>query len=200
MSPAGVIVLQQHDRRGGPHEPQFSNAHLRNNLFLGTNASGGIAHLGGPTPYSTYDYDGFRPNPGVDAQYLWSGARVGGAPPPPPAGGRGRGAPPQPFRTLAEFAAATGQETHGLEVDYDIFQDLHPPATPDSSKVGRPYEAADLDFSLKPGSRAVDAGVPIPNVNDGFTGRAPDLGAYEVGLPIPAYGPRGRAGDRPFYW
>jgi hypothetical protein len=43
---------------------------------------------------------------------------------------------------------------------------------------------------LKPGSKAVDAGVTIPTVNDGFAGRAPDLGALEVGKAAPHYGPR----------
>ena len=37
---------------------------------------------------------------------------------------------------------------------------------------------------------AVDRGVPLPNVNDGFAGRAPDLGALETGRPLPHYGPR----------
>jgi hypothetical protein len=32
--------------------------------------------------------------------------------------------------------------------------------------------------------------VRLPNVNDGFTGKAPDLGAYEVGQTVPHYGPR----------
>jgi len=32
----------------------------------------------------------------------------------------------------------------------------------------------------------------VPNVTDGFTGRAPDLGALEVGQPTPVYGPRPR--------
>jgi hypothetical protein len=27
-------------------------------------------------------------------------------------------------------------------------------------------------------------------VNDNFTGKAPDLGALEVGMPLPIYGPR----------
>ena len=40
------------------------------------------------------------------------------------------------------------------------------------------------------GSKAVDAGVVIPTVNDGFLGRAPDLGAIEVGKPATKYGPR----------
>ena len=54
----------------------------------------------------------------------------------------------------------------------------------------RLYKAEDLDFRLQPGSAAVDRGVALPNVTDGFTGQAPDLGALEVGRPLPIYGPR----------
>ncbi|MEZ5396538.1 MAG: hypothetical protein R2724_27590 [Bryobacterales bacterium] len=35
----------------------------------------------------------------------------------------------------------------------------------------------DLNFQLKAGSKAVDAGVALPTVNDGYNGSAPDLGA-----------------------
>jgi hypothetical protein len=35
--------------------------------------------------------------------------------------------------------------------------------------------ATHLNFTLKAGSKAVDAGMKIPNVNDGFAGRATDL-------------------------
>jgi hypothetical protein len=104
----------------------------------------------------------------------------------------------QRFRTLADFTAATGQESHGIEVDYDIFTNLRSPLRPDSSKPGKPYDAADLDFTLRPGARAVDAGVRIPNVNDSFSGKAPDMGAYEVGQTPPVYGPRWLT-DSPFY-
>ena len=54
----------------------------------------------------------------------------------------------------------------------------------------RLYKAEDLDFRLKPGSAAVDKGVAMPNVTDGFTGQAPDLGALEIDQPAPIYGPR----------
>ena len=81
------------------------------------------------------------------------------------------------FATLGELAAATGQERHGIEIDYDIFEDLRAPSPPDSSRPGQPYEAVSLDFRLKPGSKAVDAGVRLPNVNDGFNGRAPAAGS-----------------------
>ena len=79
------------------------------------------------------------------------------------------------------------QETHGVEVDFDVFEGLVPP---DPAKRHAVYHAVDLNFRLKSGSKAVDAGVSIPTVNDGFTGRAPDLGALEVGKPEPRYGPR----------
>jgi hypothetical protein len=52
------------------------------------------------------------------------------------------------------------------------------------------YKAEDLDFRLKAGSAAVDRGVVLPNVTDGFAGQAPDLGALEAGQAPPHYGPR----------
>jgi hypothetical protein len=52
------------------------------------------------------------------------------------------------------------------------------------------YKAEEFDFRLKSGSAAIDRGVALPNVTDGFTGRAPDLGALEYGQAPPHYGPR----------
>ena len=74
-----------------------------------------------------------------------------------------------------------------MEVDFDIFEKMTPP---DPSKRFAVYHAMDIDFRLKPGSKAVDAGVVIPTVNEGFAGKAPDLGAHEVGRPALQYGPR----------
>ena len=178
-NPAGVIVYHNTIIAENRTAQRVSNAHFRNNLFLGTNAPVGISVLGGPTAYSTYDYDGFRPNAGAKSQYTWFGPKPGvmvdyDAPP-------NQG---QDFATLADLAKATGQEAHGIEVDYDIFESLRGPATrPDSSQPGRPYEAIDLNFKLEAGGKAVDAGARLPNVNDGFTGKAPDLGALELGAP-----------------
>jgi hypothetical protein len=192
-NPAGVLVYHNTIIAENRTAQRVSNAHFRNNLFLGTDAPVGIAVLGGPTAYSSYDYDGFRPNRGVTGQYTWRGPKPGvmvDYDMPQNAG--------VDFQTLAELAAATGQQTHGIEVDYDIFESLQAPARPDSSIPGKPYEAVGLNFRLRPGGRAVDAGVRLPNVNDGFTGQAPDLGAQEVGRPEPVYGPRWLK-DQPFY-
>ncbi len=45
-------------------------------------------------------------------------------------------------------------------------------------------------MTLNPGCAAVDAGAILANINDGFVGVAPDLGAFELGQPLPSYGPR----------
>jgi len=42
---------------------------------------------------------------------------------------------------------------------------------------------------------AVDAGLAMVNINEGFTGSAPDLGAHENGLALMHYGPRVKLDD-----
>jgi hypothetical protein len=63
-------------------------------------------------------------------------------------------------------------------------------AAPDFTNPTRLYAPEELDLTLRKGSRAVDAGVVLPGITDGYVGRAPDLGAYELGAPLPHYGPR----------
>ncbi len=167
-----------------------SNMHYRNNLFLGRDtADRGVMTWANASAAHSSDYNGFRPNKGVAEQYRWLAPRDGGTM-----------YEPQPehwrtFSTLADFRAATGQEKHGLELDFDIFEKL---SAPDPSKRHAVYHATDLNFGLKPGSKAVDAGARIPTVNDDFRGDAPDLGALESGRPTPRYGPRWLEGQ-PFY-
>jgi hypothetical protein len=167
-----------------------SNMHYRNNLFMGRDTPDrGVMNWANATAAFSTDYNGFRPNKGVAAQYRWLA----------PIDGR-QMYEPRPsdrvsFATLNEFRAATGQEMHGIEVDFDIFEDL---IGPDPSKRHAVYHGMDLNFRLNPKGKAVDAGVPIPTVNDGFAGDAPDLGALEVGQPEPVYGPRWLK-TQPFY-
>jgi len=167
------------------------NVHWRNNLFLGRDTPNrGIMYWANATAHYSTDYNGFRPNKGVDEQFLWL-------------------APAQPgqtlyqstreqwrsFRTLAEFQAATGQEQHGREVDFDIFEKMTPP---DPAKRHAVYHSMDLNFRLKAGSKAIDAAQALPTINDGFYGAAPDLGALELGAAEPHYGPRWLTW-KPFY-
>lgn len=44
--------------------------------------------------------------------------------------------------------------------------------------------AVDADGMPTPGSKAIDAGVVLAGITDGFHGAAPDLGAYERGAPL----------------
>jgi len=70
-----------------------------------------------------------------------------------------------------------------------IFVNAQMPALDDPTRL---YDPAEVDLRLKRESGAVDAGVPLPNINDNYRGSAPDLGAYEYGQPMPLYGPRPR--------
>jgi hypothetical protein len=180
--PAGLFVY--HNTIIGEHviRDPSSNVHYRNNLFLGrdTPARGIMAWANATSTYSS-DYNGFRPNKGVSQQYWFLAPAPGG-----------QAYEPRPeewksFPALAALRAATGIEAHGIEVDFDDFENLR---APDPAQRHAIYHASDLNFRLKPGGKAVDAGVPLPTVNDGFAGRAPDLGALESGLPEPHYGPR----------
>ena len=159
-----------------------SNMHYRNNLFMGRDTPDrGVMRWSNGTSAFSSDYNGFRPNKGVTEQYRWLAPRAGSTNyEPAPSHWRS-------FETLDSFRAATGQEQHGLEVDFDIFKKMTPP---DPSKRHAVYHAKDLDFSLALDGAAVDAGTVIPTVNEDFEGNAPDLGALEVGRPQPHYGPR----------
>jgi hypothetical protein len=193
-----------------------SNTHWRNNLILGQNAAPAIFNVNTYTNYTSSDYNGFRPNPGAAVSFGWSSppltvpadysaltaGRGGGAPPargeagiPPARGGRGGGGAAsglqqRQFPTLAAYSEATNQDRNSVLVDYDIFVNVRKLDAQDRSTVQNVYKAADFDFRLKPGSAAVDRGTPLAGITDGFSGKAPDLGAVELGQPLPHYGPR----------
>ena len=104
---------------------------------------------------------------------------------PPPAPGAAAGG----FATLGEYAKATEQDRNSVLLDYDVFVNV-PKLDRDPRTVQRLYDFKNLDFRLRPGAAAIDRGVALPNINDGFAGKAPDLGALESGQPLPTYGPR----------
>jgi len=166
-----------------------SNIHWRNNLMLGQNSAPAILSVNTFTSYTSSDYNGFRLNPGAQAAFQWSS---------PPAGtvadftgpGHNAGLESRSFATLADYSKATGQDTHSVAVDYDVFVNVKHLDAQDTPNVQKLYKAADLDFRIKPGSPAVDRGVALPTITDGFSGSAPDLGALEAGKPLPHYGPR----------
>jgi hypothetical protein len=174
----------------------ISNIHFRNNLILGRSETAEVFAVETYTNYSSSDYNGFRPNEGAEFSFEWMSPPFGvvslyaakaGLPPQERIKQEAGSKEDRRFKTLKEFSEATGQDRHSVLVDYDVFQKVTPPDPNDPRIL---YKPSDFDFQLRPGSVAVDAGVRLPNVNDGFAGKAPDLGAYEVGRPVPHYGPR----------
>jgi hypothetical protein len=166
-----------------------ANTQWRNNLILGENSAPAIFSVTTFTEYTSSDFNGFRPNPGAAVSFVWSSPKAGVRADYTDATHRAALEVRQ-FATLEEYRAATGQDRHSVLVDYDTFVNVPRLDAQDSRTVQRVYKAEDFDFSLKPGAAAVDRGVRLPNVNEGFTGSAPDLGALETGRPAPHYGPR----------
>jgi hypothetical protein len=101
----------------------------------------------------------------------------------------------QTYPTLSGFAKASGLEIQGIEVGYNIFENL---SAPDATKPHAIYHATDINFRLKSKGKAIVAALKLPNVNDHFRGMAPDIGAIKAGDPVPVYGPRGSL-NQPFY-
>ncbi|MDH5400707.1 MAG: hypothetical protein OEX02_21310, partial [Cyclobacteriaceae bacterium] len=95
--------------------------------------------------------------------------------------------PLKQFNDLAAFRKGTGLEQHGVLVDTDIFMLM---TLPDPTKPHAVYLPEQVDFRLRAKSGAIDKGVRLPNINDRFTGKAPDLGALEYGGEGQIYGPR----------
>lgn len=70
-----------------------------------------------------------------------------------------------------KIGAAEGAELHGIHAV--------PIYNPGNGKG---------EFALDQSSPGYDAGVVLPNFNDGFTGSAPDMGAHESGIPALEFG------------
>src|SRR5437867_6612781 len=104
-----------------------SNVHYRNNLILGKSETLETFAVETNTNYSSSDYNGFRPNEGADFSFEWSS-------PPPSTRANFPGEPGKlpvqqqvqleaqarerrRFKTLQEFAQATGQDRHSVAVD-----------------------------------------------------------------------------------
>lgn len=145
---------------------EVEHAISRNNLVVGSDANYAFEFSPRMTKCD-FDYDGFGGGP-FRSFAKWNG-RV--------------------YATIEEFRANSGIERHAvwLGEGSPFASGIRAP-----SDFKRQFPLAVNDLRLAPGSSAVDAGARLPNVNDGFRGQGPDLGAYELGEKLPHYGPRGR--------
>jgi len=146
----------------------WSHAWFRNNLFIGGDGpdtcrgSGKVASLDAADGTCDFNFDGYGTIGTGDFR-----GRIGD----------------DSFSSLAEMQANT-TEHDAVELDMDVFS-----ATVAYPSVPFP-ELPIPDLAILSGSAAADRGVPLANVNDGFDGAAPDLGALEAGREPPHYGPR----------
>ncbi len=170
-------------------EGTLQNSHWRNNLIMGQNASAVLFGITSYTNYSSSDYNGFFPFAGSPDTFRWNSPPQGILADYP-----GPDKSPQletrEFGTLSEYSRTTGQDTNSVLLDYGVFRNVPMLDSTDVVNLQNIYVAGDLDFRLVPGSAAVDSGVHLPTVTDNSNGSAPDLGALELGEPLPHYGPR----------
>ncbi|MDR2215717.1 MAG: hypothetical protein LBE59_07740 [Nevskiaceae bacterium] len=182
ITPTGILSYNNTYISENNNTGQASNVHFRNNLFLSHGTTAGATFgVSTFTNYSTSDYNGFGGAKNPQA-FLWNS--------PPFDVVRDYKVQPmaRPFDTLAAYRRGNGgQDKHSITIDAGTFEKL---PVVDEADPQRVYPLGDIDFRLKAKSKAVDAGVAMPNLTDGFAGRAPDLGALEQGQPEPHYGPR----------
>jgi MYXO-CTERM domain-containing protein len=138
---------------------------LENNLFISAiDPNGRTVDFTGGVDDGTFDYNGYYPDGIFD--FTWGSLGY------------------VKYDSLAAARAAIGIEQHGLIVPTPIFESgLTAPANYKTSLMP-------ADVTLLASSMAIDRGLVLANLNDGYRGAAPDLGALERGCPIPIYGVR----------
>ena len=167
-SPSGAVIVHNTTLRLGPAlhvstSDAFSNCYSRNNLFVG---SGGRAFdCSAPAVHCDFDYDGFAGWSG-DVFLKWNNVK---------------------YASPSEARSKSPIESHVRVFDPALLFEGGTMPPVNELKVA---DRAAVDLQLRPGSPAIDAGVPLPGFNDGYRGSAPDLGAYEAGTETPHYGPR----------
>jgi len=149
----------------------FDFALFRNNLCVGGppgaqrwggygGGAGNAARMVSPGPHCSFDYDA------LGAQGLPFRGQIGA----------------QRFASLDELRKGP-QEQHAIQVDLGVFSNVEFPDPPIP-------ERKPADLRPRDGAAVVDAALRLPNINDGFRGKGPDIGACEAGQPLPLYGPR----------
>ena len=139
--------------------------YARNNLFVGSPAHYCI-DIGPPMRYADFDYNAYVAE---DLKQFanWNEKRYG---------------------TMEQFRETTGLEKHGFVLTR--FEGIFAPSLKLPVNAKTVYPIANNAPQLAENSPVIDKGQVIPNINDDYKGKAPDIGAWEFGGKRPHYGPR----------
>jgi len=170
-TPSGVLVF--HNTFVSPEQALLmaspgpsSHFKIENNLFVGRPMVGEpVVSWSGLINDGTFDYNGWSP----DGTFDFGAAGSWGS-----------------FDLMQSDGVF---ETHGVSLTPGVFANGLVPPTKYKVRM------SPQDATLASGSNAVDAGLVLPNLNDGFRGAAPDLGALEIGCPLPIFGVRAEGVD-----
>jgi hypothetical protein len=168
-SPSGALMIHNTVvKKGMPlglwTSATVRNCVYRNNLFVGTSASFAYESTA-PMVDCDFDYDGFGGGPW--SQFLkWNNVR---------------------YATFAEMRQKAPVYRHAVLVDA---AGAFASGISQPDDAAKPFDHRSVDLRLQAGSGALDAGAILAGFNDGYAGKAPDLGAYELGAALPQYGPR----------
>lgn len=169
--PTGLFIAHNSSARIGnalsDDGQQWRNTIIRNNFMLGTRYAFEFMTIA-DEGFRDVDYNGWGTNHASDSpsapDFKWNNIR---------------------YQRLSDLQQI-GVETHGVTVS---FNDVYNATLPASVDVASPIGEADL--RLQNSSVAINKGAVIANLNDPFvTDGQPDLGAFELGKPLPHYGPR----------
>jgi hypothetical protein len=176
--PSGFYILHNTSIRNGvawnqPSPTQvINNMRMLNNLLVGTAGDGALSlrtYLVMDTATNNIvemNHNGWFPN----GPFTFLSSNFGAA----------------TYANVADLATRTPLEHDGVPLSTPIFATAGHVLGP----IAAPPLAPLTDVSLHASSNAIDRGMALSNINDGFSGTAPDLGALERGDPMPSYGPR----------
>lgn len=160
VSPFRALNLQ------APTSVTQFNFVIGNNLFIGPQTLTGSRTVDWTCSVDggVFDYNGYYPNGGFFFGQANGSNRV--------------------YANWAAVQAGGQVEQNGTLLTRPIFATDFVGPTDAGARHSAP------DFTLAAGSNARDRGQVHPGINTGFQGSAPDLGALELGCPVPVYGPR----------
>lgn len=165
--PSGFVVMHntavKHENGLGDPSETWRNALFRNNLFLGTRYAFEFTTVA-DEGFRDFDYNawGTTRDP-ADPFFKWDNIR---------------------YDRITDLPS--GVEDNGVEA---AFSDLINATLPAAWNVSA--DPGSRDLRLNGAVPEIDNGIPLANFNDAFTINGnPDMGAFEFGEPLPAYGPR----------